>query len=101
MNNSDTLNDNITIPCAEEKVILDCFPASKLGQQLSDFLSFKTIDYLRASHYESWSVKEGYSDKDMYTMYTKGLIHFTCKVRKKLQPGKLESKGDMDISIDN
>ena len=85
INNSDTLDDNIIIPFAEQSLILDSLPKYKLGQQLNGYLRFKTINYLRASDFEDWSIKDEYSDKNMDIMYTKGVIHFSCKVRQKLQ----------------
>lgn len=88
LNNGDTLTGNITIPFIDQKLILDSFPTYKLGQRLTGFLSYRTINYLRASDFEEWSIKDEYSGKNMDTMYTKGVIHFTCKVRQKLQRDK-------------
>lgn len=88
LTNSDTINDNILIPFVEQNLILDSLPKYKIGQQLTGYLRFKTINYLRASDFEDWSIKDEYSDKNMDTMYTKGIIHFTCRVRQKLQRDK-------------
>jgi hypothetical protein len=85
LSSSETLTDNILIPFAEQKLILDSLPTYKLGQQLTGFLSYKTINYLRASDFKDWSIKDEYSDKNMDTMYTRGVIHFACRVRQKLQ----------------
>jgi hypothetical protein len=85
LNNSDTLSDNMLIPIIEQHLILDSFPTYKLGQQLFGYLRFKTANYLRASDFEDWSIKDEYSDKNMDTMFTEGTIHFTCRVRQKFQ----------------
>lgn len=85
LNNSDSLSDKILIPIVEQQLTLDSFPTYKLEQQLTGYLSFKTANYMRAADFEDWSIKDEYSDKNMDTMYTKGIIHFTCKVRQKLQ----------------
>ena len=88
LSSGDTLTDNILIQFAEQSLILDSLPTFQLGQQLTGFLIYKTVNYLRASDFEDWSIKDEYSYKNMDTMYTKGTVHFTCKVREKLQLNK-------------
>lgn len=85
LNNGDYLSDNLIIPVVEQQLTLDSLPTYKLGQRLTGYFTFKTANYLRAADFEDWSIKDEYSDKDMDTMYTKGIIRFTCKVRQKLQ----------------
>jgi hypothetical protein len=85
LNENDSLSDDILIPMTEQKLILDTFPAYKLGQQLTGYFTFKSANYFRASDFEDWSAKDEYSDKNMDTMQTKGVVLFTCKVRQKLQ----------------
>lgn len=85
LNNSDSLTDNVLVPVLQQQLILDSVPAYKLGKQLTGYFTFKTANYLRAADYEEGLGKDKYSDKNMETMYTKGIICFTCKVRKKLQ----------------
>lgn len=85
LSNGDSLTDNILVPIVEQQLTLDSLPTYKVGQQLTGYFTFKTANYLRAADFEDWAAKDEYSDKDMDTMYTKGVIRFTCKVRPKLR----------------
>ena len=85
LNSSDSLTDNIVVPIVEQQLTMDSLPTYKVGQQLTGYFTFKTANYMRAADFEDWAAKDEYSDKDMDTMYTKGVIRFTCKVRPKLQ----------------
>ena len=80
----DSLTEFIVIPIQEQQLILDTFPSYNPGQQLTAHLIFSTVNFLRASDFEDWAMKDEYSDENMDIMYTKGVITFTCKVRQKL-----------------
>lgn len=85
LNNADTLVDNILVPIVEQQLTLDSLPTYKPGQKLTGHFTFKTVNYLRAADFEDWAAKDEYSTTNMDTMYTKGVILFTCKVRPKLE----------------
>jgi hypothetical protein len=97
LNKKDTLTDRILVSAIEQELILDRKPAYTLGQQLTGYLTFKTADYYRAADYESWAAKDEYDSKNMDTIYTTGIVHFTCKVMQETVSKKTFSKYLADL----